>query len=103
MRRISSLRSWLRVLIHKRSAEQQLQKELQFHLEQQEAENVSAGMTEEEARYAALRVIGNIGSIQEQCRDTWRSRWLESAMQDASHALRMLRQSPGFTAVAVTI
>jgi len=68
MRLISSLRSWFTVLINKRTSEQQLHKELLFHLEQLIEENLAAGMTDEEARYAALRMIGNLGIVQEQCR-----------------------------------
>lgn len=50
-------RIWLRlrtVLERKRAADQ-LDDEIQFHLEQQIAENIAAGMSEEEARYAVMR------------------------------------------------
>ena len=68
MRLISSLRSWFAVLVNKKRSEEEMHKELRFHLEQLIEENLAAGMTDEEARYAALRMIGNLGIVQEQCR-----------------------------------
>ena len=48
-----------------------LNDELQFHLERQIAENQAAGMSAEEARYAALRTFGNPALLREQARATW--------------------------------
>src|SRR5262245_49406210 len=101
MRLISSLRSWLAVLVNKRRSEEQLDKELRFHLEQLIEENLAAGMTDEEARYAALRMIGNLGIVQEQCRETWRTRWLESIVQDISYGLRQIRKNRAFALIAI--
>src|SRR5215471_9726209 len=101
MRLISSLRSWVRGLVSKRRAEEQLHKELQFHLEQLVEENLAAGMTEEEARYAALSVIGNLSSLQEQCREAWRMRWLESIAQDIRYGFRQLQKNPMSACIAI--
>jgi len=48
-----------------------LDDEIQFHLEQQIAENISAGMSREEALYAAQRTFGNPTFLKEKTRDTW--------------------------------
>ena len=50
-------RLWLRLqtLFRRERAEQRLDDEVQFHLEQQIAENIAAGMNPQEARYAAMR------------------------------------------------
>src|SRR5690242_378623 len=96
-------RAWLRLqtLFSRRRVAEQLDDELQFHLEQQIAENVAAGMSEEEARYAAIRSFGNTTTLKEETRDTWGWITLEQIAQDLRYGLRSLRKSPLFTVVAV--
>ena len=91
----------LRTLFRRERVESELHREFQFHLEEQIAENAARGMTAEEARYTALRRIGNVAQIQEQCREQRGLHLIESTMQDVGYALRSLRKSPAFTAVAV--
>lgn len=96
-------RAWLRLqtLFSRRRVAEQLDDELQFHLEQQIAENVAAGMSGEEARYAAIRSFGNTTTLKEETRDTWGWITLEQIAQDLRYGLRSLRKSPLFTVVAV--
>src|SRR6266850_2424091 len=103
MRWFDSLLVRLQSLLKRSRIEQELQKELRFHLDQQIEENIAAGMSKEEARYAALRTIGNIGSIEEECRASWGTQWPESIAQDVAYAIRTLLKHPAFTAVAVTM
>ena len=49
MRWINNLRLRLRSLLRRSQVEQELNAELQFHLEQQIEENLAAGMSREEA------------------------------------------------------
>ncbi|PYT67050.1 MAG: hypothetical protein DMG39_25130 [Acidobacteria bacterium] len=72
-------RLWLRLqtLFRREEIAQQLDTEIQFHLEQQIAENVAAGMSHEEARYAAMRSFGKPTVLKEETRDTWGWLWLE--------------------------
>src|ERR1700758_2885141 len=96
-------RFWLRLqtLFRRNRSKQRLNEEVQFHLDQQIAENLAAGMSRQEARYAAMRTFGNPTYLKEEARDTWGWLWLEHLAQDFRHGLRALRKNLGFTAVAV--
>ena len=80
---------------------QRLDDEIQFHLDQQIAENVAASMSPKEARHAAMRTFGNPSFLKEEARDTWGWTWLEQIAQDIRYASRQLGRSPGFTLAVV--
>jgi|SRR6266850_1303703 len=61
----------LRTLFLRQRITHRLDDEIQFHLEQQITENIAAGMSREEARYAAMRAFGNPTVLKEETRDTW--------------------------------
>ena len=91
----------LRSLLRKSRVEQELSEELRFHLEKLIEEKVARGMKPEQARYAALRELGGVEQIKEECRDMRRLNYIENFIQDLHYGLRMLAKNPGFTAVAI--
>jgi hypothetical protein len=100
--RIVSLR--FRSLFRRDEVEQELDEELQDHIERQTAENVRLGMAPPAARTAALHALGNIAYRKEEVRDTRGMRWIEDLLSDMRFAFRSLRRSRGFSiAVVLTL
>jgi macrolide transport system ATP-binding/permease protein len=96
--------SWLKrisSIVRAGQTERDLDEELQHHIELKTQKNIEAGMSHEEARYAAVRAFGGVEQKKEGCRDADRMRWLEDLIQDLRFAQRQLRRNPGFTIVAV--
>jgi predicted permease len=88
-------------LFHRQQQEEELDEEVQAHLQMAAQERMERGETADQARASALREFGNVGLIKEMTRDTWGFRWLEELTQDLRFGLRRLQRNPGFTAVAV--
>lgn len=93
----------LRSLFLRSRVDQELDDELRFHLEQQIAEDIAAGMTPEEARSAALRKLGGVEQLKEDCRDSRGVRLIQDFVQDVRYGLRMIARAPVLSLVIVAI
>jgi predicted permease len=103
MRWADKLRMLLHTLFGRQAADAELDRELRFHLDQQIAENRRAGMSETEARQAALRLFGNPGVVREHARAAWSWQWLESLARDIRQGIRRLMRAPSFALTAILV
>jgi len=101
MRWPDQLRLRVRSLLRRGRVDEELSRELRFHLDQQTDEHIAAGMTPRDARFAALREMGNVLRISEECRDARGLRPLDDLKQDVRYALRTLARNPGFAGVSI--
>jgi len=91
----------LAALFRRKHLEQELDAEVRSHLEMAAEINRHTGMSEEEARREALRNFGGVEQTKELYREQRGVPMIETTLQDLRFGLRMLRRSPGFSALAI--
>jgi hypothetical protein len=84
--------TWWRRLWFRKKMEEELEKELRFHLDQYTADLIAQGLDPEEARRRARLALGGPEQVKEQCRDARGTRWLEDLLKDLRYGMRMLLQ-----------
>jgi predicted permease len=92
---------WLPGIFRRRRLYNDLAEEMRLHLEERTEQLMREGMNRKEAEQAARCAFGNRTALEERSREVWQLPTLESIWADARFALRTLRKSPGFAAVAV--
>jgi predicted permease len=93
--------NWWQRLWSRGRMEEQLERELRFHLDEHVADLVARGLSPREARRQAMLALGGAEQVKEQCRDARGTRWLDDGLQDVRYAARTLWKQPGFAAVVL--
>jgi len=98
---LSELGRRLWMLMRRQQFDADLDEEMRLHVELREQEQERAGLTPEDARYAALRRFGNTTLLKEESYMAWGWNWLESFFQDIAYGSRAMLRSPALTIVAL--
>ncbi|MHB1329438.1 MAG: ADOP family duplicated permease [Gemmatimonadales bacterium] len=86
---------------NRRQRDERLDEEIQFHLEMEAERNRRDGLSPEAAQRAARMAFGGEAQVRAEAVDEIRSSWLAALGHDVRYAVRTLRRTPGFTAVAI--
>lgn len=78
-----------------------IDREFEFHLRERIDDLMASGLSERQARREARRLFGHRGEWQERTYDVEVLPWLDVLWTDIKYAFRGMRNSPGFTAVAI--
>jgi macrolide transport system ATP-binding/permease protein len=98
---LSDLVFRIRSLFRRSAVENELDDELQFHLDQQVEKHVRSGLTREEAIRQSRLEFGGLGHVKEDCRESRGITFLETTARDIRYTVRQLLRTPAFTATVL--
>ena len=91
----------LRSLFRKDQVEHDLDDEIQFHLQNQIDDYIAHGMEVKEARRQALRSLGGLEHVKQECREMRSVSYIQDALQDVRFGFRTLWRTPAFSVLAI--
>ena len=85
----------------RRRMEQELERELRYHVDRRVDDLVRSGMRDADARRQVAIEFGGVPQVREEVREAWVWRWLANGQRDLQYAGRLLRRNPVFAATAL--
>jgi len=101
MRLIDRAHSWLRGILQRSKVQNEMETELQFHVEAHAEELTKGGVPRAEALRRARLEFGGMEGKKEECLEARGASFLDNLMQDLRYGVRTMLRAPGFTAMAV--
>ena len=95
------LRELLEPLLRRDRLDQSMEEEMRFHIEERAADLHRSGLSPDQAKRKAQIEFGGKETYKEECRDTRAFQWVHGFLSDLRFGVRMLRRSPGFSALAI--